>query len=205
MTSKTRGITFVANNFYSMHKHSFTLVGKKLITVVVAVTVTVLSSCADNDESHKEDMQTKAMDAEGGDMAMGSGSGRCIDNKPAPTPFSTDLNAINHNIDITQAITMINNFGAVRETMVSAPYNANTLPVYETFNLEAIDQLICQDNAVGFRVYMAMDDQQQVRFVLVGVDGDGKDIIQRTSDETLETMDVSGISTMVMEAGQRWP
>lgn len=140
----------------------------------------------------------------------GDGGGactKCIDNKPAPTTFSNTLNAINHTITLDQGMTMINNFGLVRESMVSDRYiGGNTLPVYETFNLEAIDALICQPNAVGFRIYMGMDGQNQVRFVLVGVDGDGKDIIQRKTENPGIMADAaSGHSVLVYEAGQRWP
>lgn len=210
-------VTFVANNFYIMYKHALTSGGKFLMTAGVAVALTVLSSCSgttEQGENDNKEMQTHSMSMDSDHMdgdhmdgghAMMAGSGKCIDNKPAPTPFSNTLNAIDHNITLENAVNMINNFGAVRTSMVSSPYNANTLPVYETFNLDAIDQLICQDNAIGFRVYMAMDDQQQVRFVLVGVDGDGKDIIQRTNEDPTVTHDAATHSLKIMEAGQRWP
>ncbi|HYC28490.1 MAG TPA: hypothetical protein VEB42_06730, partial [Chitinophagaceae bacterium] len=88
---------------------------KKIIAAAVTFTAfSILSSCAD-----------------GGDSCE-----KCIDNKPAPTPFSTSLNAINHRITLDEATSMINNFGAVRETLLAtAVGSANVLPVYETFNL----------------------------------------------------------------------
>ncbi len=136
-----------------------------------------------------------------------AGAVKCIDNKPAPTPYSTQLKAINHEITVDQAVSMINNFGEVRETMLTTAYaGRNVLPVSETFNLQAIDAIICQHAAVGFRVYMAMDGQQQVRFVLVGVDGDGKDIIQRNNEAPGYRADAAtNVSTKVFETGQRWP
>lgn len=136
-----------------------------------------------------------------------TGAVKCIDNKPAPTPYSTQLKAINHEITVDQAVSMVNNFGAVRETMLLPEYAGhNVLPVSETFNLQAIDAIICQPSAVGFRVYMAMDGQRQVRFVLVGVDGDGKDIVQRTNETPgFRSESATGVSTKVYETGQRWP
>lgn len=129
---------------------------------------------------------------------------KCIDNKPAPTPFSTTLNAINHRITLDEATTMINNFGAVRETLLAAAVEGspNVLPVHETFNLKTIDSILCQDDVVGFRIYMAMDNQSQVRFVLTGVDGQGKDVIQRSNETPGYRVTADD---MVFEAGQRWP
>jgi hypothetical protein len=164
----------------------------KLYTLLLASLVMLsFSSCSDGD---------------GG--STGGGCTKCIDNKPAATPFSTTLNGINHSMPLAQAMTMINNYEAVRETMLAEAYpSPSTLPVYETFNLKAIDSLICQKNAIGFRIYMAMDAQNQVRFVLVGVDGDGKDIIQRTKENPGRMLAEYGadVSVLVEEAGQRWP
>lgn len=174
-----------------MNQHLFT---RNYFTIIAAVAIAAMSftSCSDGGD---------------GGTTGGTTPVKCIDNKPAPTPFATELNAINHTITLEQAQSMINNFGVVRESMLATAFTGrNVLPVSETFNLKAIDALLCQPNAVGFRVYMAMDGQQQVRFVLVGVDGDGKDIIQRSNETPGFTIEsATGVSTQVYEAGQRWP
>ncbi len=128
---------------------------------------------------------------------------KCIDSKPAPTPFITTLNAINHHITLEEGASMISNFGAVRETLLASTAGGGaSLPVYETFNLKAIDSLLCQPNVVGFRVYLAMDNQNQVRFVLTGVDGEGRDVIQRKQENPAH---MATADEMILEAGQRWP
>lgn len=132
---------------------------------------------------------------------------KCIENKPAPTPYSTTLNAINHAITVDQARTMTQTFATQRENMLAPEFRGrNILPLHETFNLKAIDTLLCQQKAVGFRIYMAMDAQQKVRFVLVGVDGDGKDIMQRVIENpTYMTTAPAGTSILLEESGQRYP
>jgi hypothetical protein len=137
----------------------------------------------------------------------GTGGGdtctKCVDSKPAPTPFVTTLNAINHHITLEEGASMIGNFGAVRETLLAGTTGGGaSLPVYETFNLKAIDSLLCQPNVVGFRVYLAMDNQNQVRFVLTGVDGEGRDVIQRKQENPAH---MATSDEMILEAGQRWP
>lgn len=137
----------------------------------------------------------------------GTGGGdtctKCIDNKPAPTPYITTLNAINHHITLDDASAMISNFGVAREGVLStAVGSTNAFPVYETFNLKAIDSLICQPGVVGFRVYLAMDGQNQVRIVMTGVDGEGRDVIQRRQENPAHA---ATANEMILEAGQRWP
>lgn len=129
----------------------------------------------------------------------------CLDNKPAPTPFSTDLNAINHVISIPEAVTMVENFNAVRETMLAGGYSNNTLPVYETFNLQPVHDILTQPTAIGFRIYLGMNNEQKVVFILTGVDGDGQDIIQRQQADPMGTYVSEENSILVEEMGQRWP
>lgn len=127
-----------------------------------------------------------------------------LGNKPAPTPFSDALNAINHTLPVMEGLTMIDNFIANRETMLAGAFQGNdTLPVSETFNLQTILNLITQPSAVGFRAYLGLDSTNKVRIILVGADSDGKDIIQRNRETPGGTF--AGVSTMCDEAGQRWP
>lgn len=136
-----------------------------------------------------------------------AGGSGCLDNKPGPTAFSNTLNAISHTISLRAAMEMVSRFDSVRTEMgTRAGYAGNTLPVFETFNLQAVQALICQQNTIGFRIYLAMDNRQNVRYVLVGVDGDGKDVIQRArANPGFDPMDAGDASVLIMEAGQRWP
>ncbi len=130
----------------------------------------------------------------------------CLENKPAPTAFSDSLNAINHLIPINEALDMIQNFANNREAMLDPSMRGNdTMPLYETFNLQAIHDLICQPTAIGFRIYPGLDTNQKVRFVLVGVDGDGQDILQRHAVDPTRVYLSEEFSNMVEESGQRWP
>jgi hypothetical protein len=134
------------------------------------------------------------------------GNGNCLDGKPTATVFSNSLNAINHDITLVQAQTMIGNFTAVRESMLASGFQNNgTMPIYETFNLAAISKLICQPTAIGFRVYTGMDDENQIRFILVGVDPDGKDILMRRAEDPSGTFNPGDVSLEIEEAGQRFP
>lgn len=137
----------------------------------------------------------------------GGGCVKCIENKPALTPYASTLNSKNHFITLDMARTMTQSFSAQREMLLAPERRGqNVLPLYETFNLKTIDSLLCQEKAVGFRIYMALDGQQKARFVLVGVDGDGKDIMQRVVENpAMLTEAPTGTSVLVAEEGQRYP
>ena len=158
-------------------------IGKRnaLISIVVAV-MAILSSCTGSTDTT---------------------CSKCIDTKPAPTAFHNTLNAINHVISVDEGSMMVNDFAIYQDSLLAPAYRGRgTLPIYETFNLKAIDSIICQKNTIGFRIYMAMDKQKKVRFVLVGVDGDGKDYLQRKREGSRI---LAGGSVLIEESGQRWP
>lgn len=146
-------------------------------------------------------------DADADDYGQNNACKKCIEVKPEPTPFSTTLNNVNHTIPLTLATDMVKRYRNNRGNVINTSFGTvDVLPYYETFNLKAIDSLICQPNTIGFRVYMAMDATNDIRFILVGVDGDGKDVLQRIDDNPsiIDAMPVD-ISAFVAEAGQRWP
>lgn len=130
----------------------------------------------------------------------------CLDNKPEPTSFSTELNGLSHLIPIPEGATLVSNLAAIGENLFAPQYqNNNTLPTYETFHLQAIHDLITQPTAIGFRVYLGMDAFQKVRIVMVGVDPDGMDIIQRYQNNPSGDYPGEDYSIIVDESGQRWP
>lgn len=201
MALKNYAITFVALKHTYMRQQNVYL---KTLAFAAASVLLVTTSCTET-TNNQNDNKAQMM------PAFGDGSGgcvKCIDNKPAPTTFSTELNNIDHTIPLEQAMNMIQHFNDSKGAVVNEGFGTpDVLPVHETFNLKAIDSIICQPNTVGFRVYMAMDDEQKVRFVLVGVDGDGKDVIQRVNNNpaNIATLATEEVSVYVAEAGQRWP
>jgi hypothetical protein len=137
-----------------------------------------------------------------------TGCQKCIDNKPPPTAFSQQVNSLNHYIPLADAVGMVSRFAANPDIMLSPEMRGrNIIPQHETFNLKLIDSLICQKKAVAFRIYNAKTPDGKLHMVLVGVDGDGQDIIQSNiSNPTgASVFTAEDHSILVGEAGQRWP
>src|SRR5690606_15416556 len=124
---------------------------------------------------------------------------KCIDDKPEPTEFSSTINNLNHDISVNQALIMTNYFGTMRDSMlIPSLRGQNVLPISETFNLAAIDKILCQSNTVAFRAYLGMEPStHKVRLIFVGVNGEGEDIIQSGGTVT--------DNPAIEETGQRYP
>jgi hypothetical protein len=61
-------------------------------------------------------------------------------------------------------------------------HDNGTLPTCETFDRAAFDQLLAQEGCVGIRIYYGMDEDLNIKLVVVGVDENDQDIRQSTSN-----------------------
>lgn len=142
----------------------------------------------------------------------------CVDTKDYSGEYAKDLNGIRHYISVDEGVKLTQNFSRNKASILSGKYKDDTafLADYETFNLKAIDSLLCQQQAIGFRIYSGLDENNKMRFVIVGVDNDGKDILQQNSEGksgaflkqplsgTAKAAGASG-KELVLESGQRHP
>lgn len=58
------------------------------------------------------------------------------------------------------------------------------MPFCETFNREAIDALLAAEGTASVRIYLGVDEQGRVRFVLLPVDSEGNNIITTLTGES---------------------
>lgn len=83
-----------------------------------------------------------------------------------------------------------------------------SMPDAEMFNRDAIALLLNQKGAKGMRIYVGQDDKGLIRFVVVGVDAKGEDILGKR-DTLAATAAYSaasaGSSPIILEVGQRCP
>ena len=129
---------------------------------------------------------------------------KCIEDKPSGE-FATLINAKNHFITNKEASTMTEAFKnniTMFQTETSGNVN-EVFPLAETFNLKTIDSILCQENTVGLRVYLALGEDKKVHFVLVGAHPDGKDVLM-TSDRANASQETPR-EEVSAENGQRWP
>ncbi|QEC65996.1 hypothetical protein FRZ67_01255 [Panacibacter ginsenosidivorans] len=144
----------------------------------------------------------------------------CVDNKADTTGYTKELNGINHVITLQRALELTDNYARNKDSILSGAYGSSKdiLPDYETFNLKAIDSLVCQEATVGFRMYLGLDENKKIRLVLAGVDANGEDILQQTRREKGSLKQRGMVTTasappppatskndLLLESGQRQP
>jgi len=84
----------------------------------------------------------------------------------------------NHLIPVTDAATLISNFGSQKESMlVNNLQNSGTLPVCETFDRAAFDIILGNTDCTGVRIYLGMDENSKVRLIVAGVNSNDEDIM----------------------------
>lgn len=116
--------------------------------------------------------------------------------------FLSDLNAIDHAIDLNDAVDLVNNLDTVKETMLDTSYQSkNCMLRYETFNKSTIASLLGQEGMEGLRIYVGIDSNDKLRLILCGVNADGVDAIKAD----IESISQTGVPQQIDEAGQRWP
>ncbi|MGZ8543868.1 MAG: hypothetical protein ACXWV0_01165 [Flavisolibacter sp.] len=93
----------------------------------------------------------------------------------------------NHFICMKDASALTSRFRQMRETLLDPNYQGmNVLPTCETFDRSAFDHVLQQDGCVGIRVYMGMEENNQLVFVLVGVNENDEDMITATENSDNE-------------------
>ena len=59
-----------------------------------------------------------------------------------------------------------------------------SIPICETFDRAAFDYVLAKPGCVGLRVYFAMDDDDMLRVVIVGVNEKGADMVDPSATQT---------------------
>ncbi len=93
---------------------------------------------------------------------------------------------MNHEIPLATAVEMTTRYRNNRKTVLAPSQNPDLLPICETFEKAAIQQLLDEPRCVNFRIYYGMDDKLNIHAILVGADADGNDILPAVNTTTGE-------------------
>jgi len=91
--------------------------------------------------------------------------------------FKETIQALNHKITLAQALTYKTQLTKLSSKIDGSLGASNVIPISETFNLNAINEILAQSETVALRAYFGMDASNKVRLMLVGVNAAGEDII----------------------------
>jgi hypothetical protein len=82
----------------------------------------------------------------------------------------------NHSISLQEAIEMTKRYRAEKDNIVKPEYT-NLLPLSETFDKAAFEELTKENNCASIRCYLGMDKDLVVRLIFVGVNDKDEDIL----------------------------
>lgn len=104
---------------------------------------------------------------------------------------------LNHSISFEVAKAMTQRMEGKRNELNNCLKNDHAVPISETFNSDAIRIIIDQPNAVAFRAYLGLDDENKLSLMFVGVNQNGEDIIN--------TNGLVKDNPSIADTGQRFP
>ena len=114
-----------------------------------------------------------------------------------------------HLISIDQAKKLTSQFRENKKALISDSYRSkDPLPICETFDRSAFDQILAQPGCVGVRAYYGMDDNGGVHLIFVGVNEKNEDMIEQTDSfmrKTAETATSSSSTGLLVENGTKCP
>lgn len=105
-------------------------------------------------------------------------------------------------ISLTEAVQMTTDYRNNRESILATAYQGqNILAICETFDKAQVLQLLNETGCEKLRVYYGMDGSKKVHSILVGVDGDDKDILPSSNSLT----STEGDEELILEKAFRCP
>ena len=111
-----------------------------------------------------------------------------------------------HTIPKDDAEKMVKKYKQVRKKLMALNEEEGlklpAFPISVTYNKAAMDGLVNLPGCVGIRVYPAVTKENELTFVLVGVDADGENIYGTAGAKTAKQLTTSGTVT---DEGQMSP
>lgn len=113
-----------------------------------------------------------------------------------------DLEKINHRIAYEKAAGMVETFRNYVESLTPKTGSdaRPTVPSFLTFHRNTIQEILDKPGCVGLRMYPAINENKSFTMVLVGVDGEGENLVVKptapdaTAAKTASAQSVSAVS-----------
>ena len=112
-----------------------------------------------------------------------------------------------HSISLERLKELTTHYAKNKNKILKDEFHDNAiLPTCETFERAAFDQLLAQEGCVGIRIYYGMDEESNVKLVVVGVDENDQDIRQSASGlRKVKTDDTMGEPVLALSDSIRCP
>ncbi len=83
-----------------------------------------------------------------------------------------------HNISLQEAVEMTSRYRKEKDSILKPEYaGKDVLPIAETFDKSAFEELVREKGCVSIRAYLGMDENKNIRLIFVGVNDKDEDIL----------------------------
>ena len=92
-----------------------------------------------------------------------------------------------HLITLAEAEEMTKDYRAQKENILDSSYRGkNILPICETFDRDAFDDILSQNGCKKVRIYFGMDNTELVKMIVVGVNAQNQDMLPANNPVIME-------------------
>lgn len=126
-----------------------------------------------------------------------------------------ELEAVDHHIAYQKAAAMVKAFKEYVDTLLPKAAGAEqrpSLPECITFHKSAIQEILDKPGCVALRMYPAINEEKTFTMVLVGVDGEGENLMVKPTppdanakSASVQSLAASPASSGVYDEGQKCP
>jgi len=92
------------------------------------------------------------------------------------------MSTLKHSVSQDQVKKLTSHYEKKKDSILKKKFHGKAiLPTCETFDRRAFDQLLSQDGCVGIRIYFGMDEESNVKLIVVGVNEKDHDMVGSNS------------------------
>src|SRR6187551_3716740 len=117
------------------------------------------------------------------------------------------MSTLNHSVSQDKVKKLTSHYEKKKDSILKKKFHGKAiLPTSETFDRAALDQLLSQDGCVGIRIYFGMDEESNVKLVVVGVDEKNHDMVGSNSKmKTIKGIEIIDEPVLALSDGLRCP
>ena len=98
------------------------------------------------------------------------------------------MSAAKHSVTLARVKELKSQYKKNKQKILKKEYRDSALlPICETFDRAAFDQLLAQPGCVGIRIYFGMDEEMNVKLIVVGVNEKDEDIRPVITENSIQT------------------
>jgi hypothetical protein len=116
------------------------------------------------------------------------------------------MSTLKHAVSLNKAKQLTSHYEKNKAKILKDEFHGKaTLPTSETFDRAAFDAILAKEGCVKIRIYYGMDEDLQVKLVVVGVDENDQDISTSNANKKSKNQDIKDEPVFAFSDSTRCP